>query len=80
LTLSYPTRYVKATAFPASAAILHEEESRFYTFLFSKKGSKRSLWEEMRALFHTFELQSMTQLFQAILYGFKSQITILAPS
>jgi len=45
----------------------------------NKKGSKRSLWEEMRALFHTFELQSMTQLFQAILYGYKSQITILAP-
>jgi len=44
-----------------------------------KKGSKRSLWEEMRALFHTFELESMTQLFQAILYGYKSQITILAP-
>ena len=45
----------------------------------NKKGSKRSLWEEMRALFHTFELESMTQLFQAILYGYKSQITILAP-
>jgi len=45
----------------------------------NKKGSKRSLWEEMRALFHTFELQSMTQLFQALLYGYKSQITILAP-
>jgi hypothetical protein len=45
----------------------------------NKKGSKRSLWEEMRALFHTFELESMMQLFQAILYGYKSQITILVP-
>ncbi len=45
----------------------------------NKKGSKRSLWEEMRALFHSFELESMTQLFQAILYGFKGQITILVP-
>ncbi len=45
----------------------------------NKKSSKRSLWEEMRALFHTFEFESMTQLFQAIRYGFKSQITILTP-
>jgi len=44
-----------------------------------KKGSKRSLWEEMRNLFHTFEFASMTQLFQAIAYGYKAQIVILTP-
>jgi len=45
----------------------------------NKKGSKRSLWEEMRNLFHTFEFASMTLLFQAIAYGYKAQITILTP-
>ena len=45
----------------------------------SKKGSKKRLWEEMRALFHTIEFQSMEQMFQAILYGYKVRVTILAP-
>ena len=53
--------------------------SELFQAVLNKKGSKRSLWEEMRALFHTFEFESMTQLFQAIRYGFKSQITILTP-
>jgi hypothetical protein len=45
----------------------------------SKKGSRKRLWEHMRALFKTLEFQSMEQLFKAILYGYKAQITILAP-
>lgn len=44
-----------------------------------KKGSKKRLWEEMRALFHTIEFQSMKQMFQAIVYGYKVRVTILAP-
>src|SRR5215470_14517182 len=36
-----------------------------------KRGSKRLLWEPMRALFYTYALISMRQLFEALLYGFK---------
>jgi hypothetical protein len=36
-----------------------------------KLGSKRLLGERMRALFYTYALLSMRQLFEARLYGFK---------
>ena len=36
-----------------------------------KLGSKRLLWERMRALFYAYALTSMRQLFEALLYGFK---------
>ena len=36
-----------------------------------KLGSKRLLWERMRALFYDYALTSMRQLFEALLYGFK---------
>jgi hypothetical protein len=44
-----------------------------------KKGSRRRLWEHMRALFKTIELKSMTQLFEAILYGYKATVVIFSP-
>ena len=44
-----------------------------------KKGSRKRLWEHMRALFKTLEFESMTQLFEAILYGYKATVVILAP-
>ena len=39
--------------------------------VWAKLGSKRMLWERMRALFYTYALTSMCQLFAALLYGFK---------
>ena len=36
-----------------------------------KLGSKRLLGERMRALFYTYALMSMRQLFEALLYGCK---------
>ena len=46
-----------------------------------KLGSKRLLWERMRALFYTYALTSMRQLFEALLYGFKrSSLLILMDS
>jgi hypothetical protein len=44
-----------------------------------KKRSRKRLWDEMRALFHTLEFESMEYLFKAILYGYKAKVTILAP-
>ena len=39
--------------------------------VWAKLGSKRLLWERMRALFYTYALASMRQLFEALLYGLK---------
>jgi hypothetical protein len=39
--------------------------------VWAKLGSKRLLWERMRALFSTYALASMRQLFEALLYGLK---------
>ena len=44
-----------------------------------KKGSRRRLWEHMRALFKTLEFTSMEQLFKAILYGYKAKVILLSP-
>ena len=44
-----------------------------------KKGSRRRLWEHMRALFKTLEFQSMTRLFEALLYGYKATVVIFSP-
>ena len=43
-----------------------------------KLGSKRLLWERMRALFYDYALTSMRQLFEALLYGFKKSHPIIA--
>ena len=39
--------------------------------LWAKLGSKRLLWERMRALFYPYTLAAMRQLFKALLYGLK---------
>ena len=39
--------------------------------VWAKLGSKRLLWERMRALFYTYALTSMRQLFEALFYGLK---------
>ena len=36
-----------------------------------KLGSKRLLWERMRALFYDYAFTSMCQLFEALFYGFQ---------
>ena len=39
--------------------------------VWAKLGSKRLLWERMRALFYDYALESMRQLLEALLYGLK---------
>jgi hypothetical protein len=39
--------------------------------VWAKLGSKRLLWERLRALFYDYAFASMRQLFEALLYGFK---------
>ena len=39
--------------------------------VWAKLGSKRRLWEKMRALCYDYALESMWHLFEALLYGWK---------
>ncbi|MGI0014831.1 MAG: transposase, partial [Nitrososphaera sp.] len=46
--------------------------------VWAKLGSKRMLWERMRALFYDDALASMPQLFEALLYGVQKSSPIVA--
>jgi hypothetical protein len=45
--------------------------------VWTKLGSKRMLWERMRALFYDYALTSMHQLFEALWYGFQKSSPIV---
>jgi hypothetical protein len=45
--------------------------------VWAKLGSKRLLWERMRALFYDYALASMRQLFEALWYGFQKSSPIV---
>jgi hypothetical protein len=45
--------------------------------VWAKLGSKRLLWERMRALFYTYAFASMRQLFEALWYGFKKSSPLI---
>ena len=44
--------------------------------VWAKLGSKRRLWERMRALFYDYALDSMRHLFEALLYGWQKAAPI----
>jgi len=46
--------------------------------VWAKLGSKRRLWEKMRALFYTYALESMKHLFEALFYGWKKTAPVFA--
>jgi hypothetical protein len=46
--------------------------------VWAKLGSKRLLWERMRALFYDYALESMRQLLEALFYGLKKPAPIFA--
>ena len=46
--------------------------------VWAKLGSKRLLWERMRALFYDYALESMRQLLEALLYGLQKPKPIVA--
>ena len=45
--------------------------------VWAKLGSKRLLWERLRALFYDYRLESMRELLEALLYGFEKSRPIL---
>src|SRR2546423_9430675 len=46
--------------------------------VWAKLGSKRMLWERLRALFDDYAFASMRQLFEALWYGFKKSSPLVA--
>jgi hypothetical protein len=46
--------------------------------VWTKLGSKRLLWERMRALFYDYQLGSMRELLEALFYGFKKSRPVFA--
>jgi hypothetical protein len=44
----------------------------------AKMGSKRRLWERMRAIFYDYALESMRQLLEALCYGLKKPAPVFA--
>jgi len=54
--------------------------SLFQTVL-KKEGSRKRLWDHMRALFYTLPFSSLDDIFRALLYGYKIEgLTILGPT
>jgi hypothetical protein len=45
--------------------------------VWKKLGSKRDLWERIRAMFYDFNLESMEMLHRALLYGYEKQAPII---
>jgi hypothetical protein len=45
-----------------------------------RRSNKRSLWEELRNLFHAFVFTSMQELYEAIVSGFERQQPVLQNS
>jgi hypothetical protein len=50
----------------------------FFRAVWAKLGSKRLLWERVRALLYDYALQSMRQLLETLLYGLKKLQPLLA--
>jgi hypothetical protein len=48
--------------------------------VWAKLGSKRRLWERMKALFYDYALESMRHLFEALFYGWKKTAPLLVDS
>src|SRR5215510_10878380 len=46
--------------------------------VWAQLGSKRRLWEKLRALFYAYALESMRHLFEALFYGLKKSAPIFA--
>lgn len=44
---------------------------RLFQAVLEKEGSRKRLWEHMRALFHSLEFDSMETIYRALLYGYR---------
>lgn len=54
--------------------------STLFQATLKKEGSRKRLWEHVRALFYTLEFTSLEEIFRALLYGYKvERLVILGP-
>ena len=44
---------------------------RLFQGVLNKEGSRRSLWDHVRALFYSLEFDSMEDIYRALLYGYR---------
>jgi hypothetical protein len=56
---------------------LQQLGSELFQAVWHKLGSKKQLWERIRALFFDLPFHSMTQLYQALLYGYRVERLII---
>jgi hypothetical protein len=49
----------------------HQIACQLFQAVWGKLGSKRNLWEQMRALFYEYKFDSMEDILRALFYGFK---------
>jgi hypothetical protein len=69
MMLAFLVDQVQQLAFPLFQAVL------------KKKGSRKRLWQHMRALFYTLEFASLEDIFRALLYGYKVEgVVIFGPT
>ena len=69
MMLAFLVDQVQQLAFPLFQAVL------------KKEGSRKRLWQHMRALFYTLEFASLEDIFRALLYGYKVEgMVILGPT
>jgi len=50
---------------------------QLFQAVLGKLGSKRSFWEQMRALFYGYKINSMEDIFKALLYGFEREHLVI---
>jgi len=69
MMLAFLVDQVQQLAFPLFQAVL------------KKEGSRKRLWQHMRALFYTLEFASLEDIFRALLYGYKVEgVVIFGPT
>ena len=69
MMLAFLVDQVQQLAFPLFQAVL------------KKEGSRKRLWQPMRALFYTLEFASLEDIFRALLYGYKVEgVLIFGPT
>jgi hypothetical protein len=66
------------------AFLIDQIQQRAYSLfqaVLKKQGSRKRLWEHIRALFYTLSFSSMEQIYRALLYGYNVEnVVILQPS
>jgi hypothetical protein len=71
--------FVKLTMLAFLVDQVQQLSCSLFRSVWKKLGSKRALWDKMRALFYCFRMESMEMLYLALLHGFVLPELIIAP-